>query len=81
MVDKRVILDGLHQYTMHLYNTAINSGLSEIQARSEVTKLLFQEAKVFDSRVDISPKLRSIMEEVLGRSLTEEERFRLNNME
>lgn len=76
----RLILDGLHQYAMHLYSTLVKGGLSELQAKSEVTRLLLLEANTFGP-VSVYPELEKSLEIILERKLTEQERFKLNHME
>jgi hypothetical protein len=65
---------------MQLYSNLVNSGLSEYQAKAEVTKFLLQEIKYFDSSSIVETQDEALIKKVLGRELTEEERFRLNSL-
>ena len=74
-----MLVDGVHQYTMHLYQAMLDSGFSEGRARSEAAIVLLKEARYFvaDATLPMSNKAIEIIEKVINRPLTEEEKFRL----
>lgn len=47
MIGHEILLDGLHQYAMHLYTSYLKSGLSEEAAKQKVASDLRQEAQRF----------------------------------
>lgn len=74
-----LLKDGLHQYSMHIYRTAVEGGFSEGRAKAEVAQILLKELSYFtmDMKLPLNSEAVNVIEKVLGRPMTEEEKYRL----
>lgn len=67
----QTLVNGLRQYTMHLYKALIAKGVSEPRAKAEISKILREEMESF------TPSLLGELEQKLEAEEDENERYKL----